>query len=116
MGPCHVSGIFLPLRVNSLPLATIYEVKTPLRKWKISLLQRNPAHMTWAMVSTFGYQMKSIKSTLENSFEIYFCLQVGITISCHFRLLDGATLHLHAAAEPPILFLIIIFIFASPLP
>jgi hypothetical protein len=36
---------FLPLRVNSLPLATIYEVKTPLRKWKISLLQRNPAHM-----------------------------------------------------------------------
>jgi hypothetical protein len=43
-------------------------------------------------------------STLENSFEIYICLQVGITISCHFRLLDGATLHLHlhAAAEPPI--------------
>jgi hypothetical protein len=31
--------------------------------------------------------------TLENSFEIYICLQVGITISCHFRLLDGATLH-----------------------
>jgi hypothetical protein len=29
-----VSGIFLPLRVNSLPLATIYEVKIPLRKWK----------------------------------------------------------------------------------
>jgi hypothetical protein len=25
-------GIFLPLRVNSLPLATIYEVKIPLRK------------------------------------------------------------------------------------
>jgi hypothetical protein len=48
--------------------------------------------------------------TLENSFEIYICLQVGITISCHFRLLDGATLHLHVAAEPPILFLIIIFI------
>jgi hypothetical protein len=46
-GPCHVSGIFLPLRVNSLPLATIYEVKIPLRKWKISLLQRNPAQMTW---------------------------------------------------------------------
>jgi hypothetical protein len=33
--------------VNSLPLATIYEVKIPLRKWKISLLQRNPAQMTW---------------------------------------------------------------------
>jgi hypothetical protein len=48
IGPCHVSGIFLPLRVNSLPLATIYEVKIPLRKWKSSLLQRNPAHMTWA--------------------------------------------------------------------
>jgi hypothetical protein len=48
-GPCHVSGIFLPLRVNSLPLATIYEVKIPLRKWKISLLQRNPAQMTWAI-------------------------------------------------------------------
>jgi hypothetical protein len=47
-GPCHVSGIFLPLRVNSLPLATIYEVKIPLRKWKKSLLQRNPAQMTWA--------------------------------------------------------------------
>jgi hypothetical protein len=44
-GPCHVSGIFLPLRVNSLPLATIYEVKIPLRKWKKSLLQRNPAQI-----------------------------------------------------------------------
>jgi hypothetical protein len=43
-----VSGIFLPLRVNSLPLATIYEVKIPLRKWKKSLLQRNPAQMTRA--------------------------------------------------------------------
>jgi hypothetical protein len=50
IGPCHVSGIFLPLRVNSLPLATIYEVKIPLQKWKISLLQRNPAQMTWAIV------------------------------------------------------------------
>jgi hypothetical protein len=45
-----VSGIFSPLRVNSLPLATIYEVKIPLRKWKKSLLQRNPAQMTWAIV------------------------------------------------------------------
>jgi hypothetical protein len=45
-----VSGIFLPLRVNSLPLATIYEVKIPLRKWKKSLLQRNPAQMTWAII------------------------------------------------------------------
>jgi hypothetical protein len=43
-----VSGIFLPLGVNSLPLAKIYEVKIPLRKWKKSLLQRNPAQMTWA--------------------------------------------------------------------
>jgi hypothetical protein len=51
-GPCHVSGIFLPLRVNSLPLATIYEVKIPLRKWKKSLLQRNPAQMTWAYNDT----------------------------------------------------------------
>jgi hypothetical protein len=51
MGPCHVSGIFLPLRVKSLPLATIYEVKIPLRKWKKSLLQRNPAQMTSAMVT-----------------------------------------------------------------
>jgi hypothetical protein len=42
-----VSGIFLPLTVNSLPLATIYEVKIPLRKWKKSLLQRNPTQMTW---------------------------------------------------------------------
>jgi hypothetical protein len=48
-GPCHVSGIFLPLRVKSLPLATIYEVKIPLRKWKKSLLQRNPAQMTSAI-------------------------------------------------------------------
>jgi hypothetical protein len=46
----HVIGIFLPLRVNSLPLATIYEVKIPLRKWKKSLLQRTPAQMTWANV------------------------------------------------------------------
>jgi hypothetical protein len=50
-GPCHVSGIFLPFRVKSLPLATIYEVKIPLRKWKKSLLQRNPAQMTSAIVS-----------------------------------------------------------------
>jgi hypothetical protein len=50
-GPCHVSGIFLPLRVKSLPLATIYEVKIPLRKWKKSLLQRNPAQMTSANVT-----------------------------------------------------------------
>jgi hypothetical protein len=49
IGPCHVSGIFLPLRVKSLPLATIYEVKIPLRKWKKSLLQRNPAQMTSAI-------------------------------------------------------------------
>jgi hypothetical protein len=35
--------------VNSLPLATIYEVKIPLRKWKKSLLQRNPAQMTLAI-------------------------------------------------------------------
>jgi hypothetical protein len=55
IGPCHVSGIFLPLRVNSLPLATIYELKIPLRKWKISLLQRNPAQMTWAIVSSARY-------------------------------------------------------------
>jgi hypothetical protein len=34
--------------VKSLPLATIYEVKIPLRKWKKSLLQRNPAQMTSA--------------------------------------------------------------------
>jgi hypothetical protein len=47
-----VSGIFLPLRVNSLPLVTIYEVKIPLRKWKKSLLQRNPAQMTWAIDSS----------------------------------------------------------------
>jgi hypothetical protein len=52
-GPCHVSGIFLPLRVNSLPLATIYEVKIPLRKWKKSLLQRNPAQMTWHIIIYF---------------------------------------------------------------
>jgi hypothetical protein len=43
--------------VNSLPLATIYEVKIPLRKWKKSLLQRNPAQMTWAIV----YMYRSIQ-------------------------------------------------------
>jgi hypothetical protein len=37
--------------VKSLPLATIYEVKIPLRKWKKSLLQRNPAQMTSAIIS-----------------------------------------------------------------
>jgi hypothetical protein len=37
--------------VKSLPLATIYEVKIPLRKWKKSLLQRNPAQMTSANVT-----------------------------------------------------------------
>jgi hypothetical protein len=59
IGPCHVSGIFLPLRVNSLPLATIYEVKIPLRKWKISLLQRNPAQMTWPYNVLFICKTKS---------------------------------------------------------
>jgi hypothetical protein len=54
-GPCHVSGIFFPLRVNSLPLATIYEVNIPLRKWKNPLLQRNPAQMTWHIVALQGY-------------------------------------------------------------
>jgi dolichol kinase len=44
LGPCHVSGFFLPL-------ATIYEVKIPLRKWKKSLLQRNSAQMTWHHVT-----------------------------------------------------------------
>jgi hypothetical protein len=39
--------------VNSLPLATIYEVKIPLRKWKKSLLQRNPAQMTWHIILYF---------------------------------------------------------------
>jgi hypothetical protein len=38
-GSCHVSGIFLPLRVNSLPLATIYEVKIPLLKVNYSPLR-----------------------------------------------------------------------------
>jgi hypothetical protein len=54
IGPCHVSGIFLPLRVNSLPLATIYEVKIPLQKWKKSLLQRNPVQMTWANITQWS--------------------------------------------------------------
>jgi hypothetical protein len=65
-GPCHVSGIFLPLRVNSLPLATIYEVKIPLRKWKKSLLQRNPAQMTWHIVSfaqDFFFYFNHIKAS-----------------------------------------------------
>jgi hypothetical protein len=57
-GPCHVSGIFLPLRVKSLPLATIYEVKIPLRKWKKSLLQRNPAQMTSAIVTAKETRLK----------------------------------------------------------
>jgi hypothetical protein len=46
---CERDFFTLKLRVNSLPLATIYEVKIPLRKWKKSLLQRNPAQMTWAI-------------------------------------------------------------------
>jgi hypothetical protein len=62
-GPCHVSGIFLPLRVKSLPLATIYEVKIPLRKWKKSLLQRNPAQMTSANIFSpiiFGLRLSRL--------------------------------------------------------
>jgi hypothetical protein len=35
--------------VHMYALATIYEVKIPLRKWKKSLLQRNPAQMTSAI-------------------------------------------------------------------
>jgi hypothetical protein len=63
IGPCHVSGIFLPLRVNSLPLVTIYEVKIPLRKWKKSLLQRNPAQMTWHIVAYNFIKMTNNKWT-----------------------------------------------------
>jgi hypothetical protein len=62
-GPCHVSGIFLPLRVKSLPLATIYEVKIPLRKWKKSLLQRNLAQMTWAIGHSQYIRVIPIKRT-----------------------------------------------------
>jgi hypothetical protein len=68
IGPCHVSGIFLPLRVNNLPLATIYEVKIPLRKWKKSLLQRNPAQMTWAIASILILD-KSKKSNFKQTIE-----------------------------------------------
>jgi hypothetical protein len=57
-----VSGIFLPLRVKSLPLATIYEVKIPLRKWKKSLLQRNPAQMTSANVVLYVIEVMEHKS------------------------------------------------------
>jgi hypothetical protein len=56
-----VSGIFLPLRVNSLPLATIYEVKIPLRKWKKSLLQRNPAQMTLHIIPLIYSQTKPFR-------------------------------------------------------
>jgi hypothetical protein len=71
-----VSGIFLPLRVNSLPLATIYEVKIPLRKWKKSLLQRNPAQMTWSIVNNCKKMTRSaprarLKSS-NYSFSCYF--------------------------------------------
>jgi hypothetical protein len=86
IGPCHVSGIFLPLRVNSLPLATIYEVKIPLRKWKISLLQRNPAQMTWAIVLLLkmgrsSYSRPMIKSLFTREYTKYtagftFCFVV----------------------------------------
>jgi hypothetical protein len=67
IGPCHVSGIFLPLRVKSLPLATIYEVKIPLRKWKKSLLQRNPAQMTSAIdqLSLFALNTQFIFSNCD---------------------------------------------------
>jgi hypothetical protein len=53
--------------VKSLPLATIYEVKIPLRKWKKSLLQRNPAQMTSAiaMSSERDSFAKGIFSTFE---------------------------------------------------
>jgi hypothetical protein len=45
--------------VKSLPLATIYEVKIPLRKWKKSLLQRNPAQMTSAIIQ-FIYSNRDV--------------------------------------------------------
>jgi hypothetical protein len=64
--------------VNSLPLATIYEVKTPLRKWKISLLQRNPAHMTWADVSSYMPQINLLEQDQYNDWRFFyaacFCL------------------------------------------
>jgi hypothetical protein len=70
-GPCHVSGIFLPLRVNSLPLATIYEVKIPLRKWKKSLLQRNPAQMTWANLMKHQFNINNdVDSTCRLCLEV----------------------------------------------
>jgi hypothetical protein len=54
--------------VNNLPLATIYEVKIPLRKWKKSLLQRNPAQMTWAIASILILD-KSKKSNFKQTIE-----------------------------------------------
>jgi hypothetical protein len=57
--------------VNSLPLATIYEVKIPLRKWKKSLLQRNPAQMTLAIDGQKKFQKKFHSKFLE-FFRIFF--------------------------------------------
>jgi hypothetical protein len=53
--------------VNSLPLATIYEVKIPLRKWKKSLLQRNPAQMTWHNIMITKNAAKLTKMYLHSS-------------------------------------------------
>jgi hypothetical protein len=80
-GPCHVSGIFLPLRVNSLPLATIYEVKIPLRKWKKSFLQRNPAQMTWAIVYItwkWDYWTKKVFIRSNPVFHLVLCLHYSL--------------------------------------
>jgi hypothetical protein len=47
--------------------------------------------------------VNKLVSNFENTFEIYLCLQVGITISCHLWLLDGATLHYAYSCRAPYL-------------
>jgi hypothetical protein len=62
--------------VNSLPLATIYEVNIPLRKWKKSLLQRNSAQMTWHI------KREILKLTHIIFYETYFSRTRVLVLLC----------------------------------
>jgi hypothetical protein len=53
------AGFFLPLRVNSLPLATIYEVKIPLRKWKNPFCKGIPLRWHGTMCPGASFQNRS---------------------------------------------------------
>jgi hypothetical protein len=61
---CERDIFTLKLRVNSLPLAS----KNPFAKVEKSLLQRNPAQMTWHNIGCYDWQFRRIEKMSKISF------------------------------------------------